>query len=325
MTFAELKAQVYRDTGYPSSPPTDVATRTGAWINEGHRHILRQPSMVNLRQGTLTFASVASQPIYGLPQAFEKMDAIMQQTNSLRLRMLTRDQYRLVDPGERSNGTPYAWVPVGLVPVFQQPASTGLWAVSSSASDTTPVVTVTGILADGDIPAQVQVTLNGTTRAQLGSNTTWSTIMSWSVSAACVGDVSIYDAASSGNLLARIPVGSTSVQYQGIRLWPTPGAVLTYTVDGQFEIPTLVNDNDVPLVPPSYHDLLSCYARSREYERTEDPRYATAKAEFDEGVNRLRAFVEFPADWHPVTGGTLRATRWNNLNSWCPADGWGRP
>ncbi len=318
MTFAELKAQVYRDTGYPAIPATDVITRTAAWINEGHRHILRRPSMTNLRQGTLQFSSVASQPIYGLPQAFESMDA-----NNLRLRMLTRDQYRLVDPGERSNGTPYAWVPVGLVPVMQQPASTGVWAVSTSALDATQILTLVGIGTNGDEIAPAVASLNGTTRAQVG--TTYTTILQWSLSAVCVGDVSIYDASSSGNLLGRIPAGSTSVQYQGIRLWPTPGAVYTYTVDGQFEIPALINDNDVPLVPPSYHDLLSAYARYREYERTEDPRYPTAKAEFDEGVERLEATVEFPPDWHPVTGGTLQATRWNNLGAWFPGDGWGRP
>ncbi len=325
MTFSELKAQVYRDTGYPVSPGTVIDTRFGAWINEAHRHILRRPSMTNLRQGTLQFSSAASQSIYGLPQAFESMDAIMQQSNNLRLRMLTRDQYRLVDPGERSNGTPYAWVPVGLVPVMQQPASTGIWVVSTSALDATQILTLTGIVATGDEVAPAVGSLNGTTRAAVGALTTYVTVLGFSLSAVCVGDVSIYDAAASGNLLARIPAGATSVQYQGIRLWPTPGAVMTYTVDGQFEIPALINDNDVPLVPPSYHDLLSAYARFREYERTEDPRYPTAKAEFDEGVERLEATVEFPPDWHPVTGGTLRSAQWSNLGGWFVGDGWGRP
>lgn len=324
MTFAELKAQCYRDTGYQASPPSDVVTRFAAWINEGHRHLLRLPSMTELRQGTLSFSSVANQPIYGMPQAFERMDALMQVSNNIRLRMLTRDQYRLVDPGERSNGTPYCWVPVGLVPVLLQPAALPIYAVSTSGSDTTQTVNLIGITSDGDMQGQKTAALNGLTRVQVGTFTDYTTVISWTLTAACAGDVDLYDAVTAGNLLARIPAGATSVQYQGIRLWPTPGAALLYTVDGQFEIPTLVNDNDVPLTPPSYHDLFSAYGRMREYERTNDPRYDKAQAEYELGVQKLRSFVEFPPDYHPVAGSALSGFRWTNLGSWYPGDGWGR-
>lgn len=325
MTFLELQQRVYRDTGFADVPQAAVVTRVKGWINDAHRRTLRDPKLTELRQGSLPFSSVANQTTYAIPQVFAKIDAIVQQTNDRKLRFMSRGVYRSIDPGERSSGTPDSYVMEGLAPVFRQPDPTGatgsgVWVVSSNAADTTQTVNFQGVRLSGDINTPIQVTLNGTTRAAIGSVTDYIEILSWNLSAGAAGTVSLYDAAVSGNLLARIPIGFKNVQYEIIRLWPTPTAVLAYLVDGQYLIQDLVQDTDIPMLPPDYHDILADYARMKEYERTGDKRLTVAADLYHTGVKNLRDYVQFPPDWRPIAGSIDNTVRRNNLGSWFPAD-----
>ena len=327
MNLGQMLAATYDDLNYSPQPSPDVQVRIARWINEAHQHVLRLPSLTGLRNATFGLTSEDSRGFYGLPQMFERMDAIVQQSNNARLVMRTKDWFRSVDPGENSNGNPYVWVPEGLHPVFRLPDATGIWAASTSAADTTQVVRLLGASSHGDEQAEASATLTGTSRVAIGSVTDYSDVREWSVSSTCAGVVSLYDAASSGNELARIPVGKTSVQYDCIRLWPTPSAALDYTIDGQALIYELVNSDDVPMLPVSYHDMLPCYARFRQYKKSGDSeRAAMEQAEWQNWIGRLQSFVEFPSDYRPVAGSINQDTfRWSNLpGGWYPADGWGR-
>jgi hypothetical protein len=187
------------------------------------------------------------------------------------------------------------------VPVLIQPTSDGVWAVSTSAGDV-QTVRIVGITANGDRQAEATATMTGVARVAIGALTTYVTILSFNLNSAAVGVVSLFDAAAAGNELARIPTGATSVQYQAVRLWPTPGAAANLIVDGQFSIPKLVNDTDVPMLPESFHDAVQAYGRMKEYERTGDDRYAIARGDFETRVNALVYSVEYPADYVPVSG-----------------------
>lgn len=324
MNLGDLLLALYDDLGYRSSPDTAITTRLTRYVNEGHAHVLRLPASRSLRQGTLTFASVADQPTYGLPSAFETIDRMVQESNNIRLIAQSLDWFRRLDPGERSNGTPYVWIDLGLQPVMQQPASTGLWVVSTAAGDTA-TVRITAVRANGDPQAEATVSLNGTTRAQLGSVTDYTLITRWEVGSTCTGVVSLYDASTSGHELARIPIGQTTVQYQQIRLFPTPAAAVTYTVDGLLVIPDLVNNVDTPRLPILFHDMLAVYARMREYARLGDSdRYPVALQEWTTWLGRLTAYLDYPPDYRPRAGYLGEASRWSNLpGGWFPADGWG--
>lgn len=327
MTFLQIVTAVYDDLNYQAAPAADVVARLKRYVNEGYTHLLRQPRLTDLRNGTIAVASVAAQPIYGLPQAFDRITAIVDTTNSLRLTAQTQDWYRTADPGEQASGTPYAWVPQGWVPVFFQPASTGVWVASSSASDITPLTArLNGIRANGDPVGVVTTTLTGTTRVAMGTLTDYVAVHTpFSLSAAAVGTVSFYNAASAGSEIARIPIGAVTAQYMGIRLWPTPGAALTYKVDGQLAIEDMVSDTDTPILPPPYHEMLGVYARLRFAKKMGDwGRFQAEQGEWERWSNQLLSFVEYPADYHPVRGGrSLDALRWNNLGGAYPPDGYG--
>lgn len=320
MTFAELKKSVYRDTGFADAPAAAVITRVGGWINQGHRRILRDPRFTKLRFGSMAFSSAASVPIYGVPQVFERIDHIVQQTNDRPLTLLTQTKYRAMDPAERATGVPDAYVPQGYGVLFKKLAvDGGIWAVSSDAGDTTQIITYQGIDTNGDILSAGQVTLTGTTRVRLGAFT-FHDLVSWNLSAVAVGRVSLYDAAAVGNEISRIPIGQQSVRYDLVRLWPTPTSALPYMVDGQFKIFDLVQDTDVPMWPESFHDVLADYARLKEYERTNDPRMGDAAGMYNDGKEKLRQTVEWPDDYYPVASSVSSSVRRNNLGGWFPAD-----
>jgi hypothetical protein len=303
VTFAEMLANLYDELGFSSSPAAAITTRLKRYLNEGHRAVLRLPALMDARQGTLSFTSTSGQSVYAIPSAFDTIDAIVEQTNNRKIQMRGRDWYRRIDPGESAAGNPQYWIDLGRFPVMRQPASTGLWIVSTAGGDTTQIVKLIGVRANGDRQAEVSATLNGTTRVALGSLTDYAVVERWELATAATGTVSLYDAAASGNELARIPPGETSIQYQQIRLWPTPAATLTYIVDGKLVIPDLVNNTDVPNLPVLFHDMLVVYAKSAEYKRQADKdRWQIAESEWQTWVRKLEAHLEYPADYDAVVG-----------------------
>jgi hypothetical protein len=321
MNLGEIRGEIYDDLGFTATPTATIVTRIDRWINEANRKILREPTLDMLRFATLSFTSIASQPLYGIPSAFERLDYLVQQSNDFYLTMKTREWYREIDPGERSIGTPRHWIPEGDQPVMRHPVSSGMWAVSTSASDTGIDVVLQGVRANGDVQAAITTTLTGLTRKAIGTATDWVRIVRWNLSAAAVGDVELYDAASGGNLMGRIQIGKTAVRYLGIRLWPTPSAALVYVADGQLKPQTMDSANQVPRCPESFHDLLVTWPRHRFYKRQGDHDRAAAEyASFDEEKNRLLSEIQFPASYRPRSGFIGDARRWNNLGGWFPAD-----
>jgi len=325
VTLEQLRQNCYHDLGYGSQPGSAVVQKFTDWLNEGHRRILREPSLIDLRLVTLPFSSVANIGTYGLPQALEVINAVVLISNQVRLRFRSRDWFRSVDPAETSTGTPDFWIPGGLQPLSLQPpvTGTGIWVASSSGSDTTQKVAFQGVRANGDVQPEVQVSLSGLARIPIQSSVSdFVQVLLWNLDGTCQGDVSLYTAASGGTQLGRIPTGSTSVQYQSVRLWPTPSSVFSFTIDGRAEISDLLNANDVPLLPPSYHDLLMAFARMREYETKQDPRYPIAQDMFVSGFEEMRSSVQYPPDYKPVAGsrGAIGLV-WPNLgNGWIAAD-----
>ncbi len=299
MTVADLRTDLYADLGFGASPPAETAARLLRHLNKGQRAILREPGLSRLRDtiAPIPFASVASQSIYGLPSNLERITAITERDTDRDLAPISLIDLRAIDPALRASGTPDRFVPLGYRPIKTQPASTGLWIVSSSASDTTQVVRVLGVRASGEPVGPFTATITGITRVAIGSTITdFADVVEFSISVVGVGVISLYDAASSGNEIAQIPIGRQSSQYFSIQLYPTPTGATTYYVDGTLKIPDLVSDQDVPLLPEAFHDLLNAYARMREYEpKGDSERLVIATQEYRLGLSRLKHAVNSQA------------------------------
>jgi hypothetical protein len=319
MTLAELRTALYGDLGYADSPETPVVTRLTRYINDGYRAILRLPGLEALRRKTITFASVNAQKLYGISPAAVQVLKVSDQTNNVSLLEMSLDQFRRVDPQELVTGVPTHYIRIGLQPVRQQPATTGVWVSSSSASDTAITVRLVGITATGETAVQT-ATLTGTTRVQVGALTTLTGISEWNISAAAVGVITMHNAASSGDDIAVIQIGKTSVQYLVLRLWPTVQDAYTYAVDIETPMPELTGATDVPVVPEDYQPMIVEYGRMREYEYRADERYPIAKMQFDDNLRGLKVRLWNSPDFLPVAGVTPNVP--NNLGPWYPSGRW---
>ena len=313
-----MLTEMYRRMGYASSPATEITTRYTAFLNEAHRRLLTQPGMERLRDDIITFASVASRAIYGLPPSIARVKGIHQRSNMRQLRYLSLDELRREDPGLTSSGTPDFWTPIGYQPVALQPADASEIFVKSTAAGDTGTAYLEGIRTGG-YPRTLSVTMTGTTAVSLSAVITdLIAVTKFYLSAAAVGTVTLHEDSGAGTELARIPIGGVFARYHGIQLWPTPSAVETFYVDHTRVIPDLVNGTDEPLLPEDFHWLMVTGALKREYEKKDDSRYRQTVADEADGLRAFRA-------WHlygPGYDASVGDGGGSHLGGWYPSGRW---
>lgn len=306
MNLSGILSDLYRRLDYTSSPPTAVTTRLTSFVNTTHRQILTTPGLDVLRDDTLTFASVANQVRYGLPPAINRIESITDRTTNLRLRQLALSDVRSMDPGLVQTGVSDAYVNHGFQQVQTQPtAATGLWAVSSSAGDTTQSVKVETVRTGGYEFAGA-VIITGLTRVQVGTFTDHLEVIKFYLSAAAVGTISLFDAAAAGNELARIAIGGTYARYLAIQLYPTPSGAITYYVDYVRDVPEMSNPTDEPLLPLDFHFLLVEGALLKEWTKLDDTRRSETLTDYNKGLGALKYYVTCPPDFKPRRGAKRR-------------------
>lgn len=196
LNLGEMLGALYSDLKYGSTPDADVTVRLKRLLNEAHRTILRTRTMSDERGFELAFNSERDQRYYGLPQAFDSLTDIRQMDSAIRLVMRPRDWLVSRDPQENAIGTPYVWVPNGMQPVSRFPpiVGSGLWAFSTSQADTTQMVRVMAVRAGAGLTTEQTATLNGTLPVRVGTLSDIAGIVQFTLSAPCVGDVSLIDA-----------------------------------------------------------------------------------------------------------------------------------
>ena len=310
MTFTTLSTAVYRRVKLADSPSATDVTRIQQYINLWYRELLALPGMDQLRDTTLTFATVANQKKYGLPQALTKVRDIYDLTNQRRILPRTLDYIRNVDPGLTAvSSFSENWIPLNgwsAEAVELTSTGVGLWVASSSASDTTQKAYVettrlTGI--SGGTAVAAGTTVNGVTRVAIGSLTDHIEIVKFYLNAVGVGTISLYDAAAAGNLVSTIQIGHTSARYYMIQLYPTPSAVTTLSVDCQRAIQDLVQATEEPLLPEDFHHALVHLACYEEWMNRGDDR---AKEEYTRGmkiVTDMKHYLLTSPDAIPVQRG----------------------
>ena len=305
MTYATVLDELYRRLNYATSPAAAVTTRLAAFLNTTHRQVLSMPGLDRLRDDTITFASVSARAQYGLPPAVQRVQSVTDRTNDRRLQLRSLDWIRAIDPGLDQSGTPEAYAPIGVQAVTLQPSDASEIFVDSTSASDTGTAYLEGIRTGG-YPRTLSVTMNGVTAVSFAAAITdFVEITKFYISAAAVGAVTLHEDASGGTELARIPIGQTFSRYQGIQLWPTPSAAVTYYVDYMRNIPDMSVANDEPLLPEDFHWLLVEGALIKEWTKKDDlARRQAAQADYDRGLSDLKYAVTCPADFLPARSQT---------------------
>lgn len=304
MNLTAILAEMYRRTNSGAAPDGTVTTRFTSFVNVTHRELLGIPGMDELRDGQITFASVASQAVYGLPPSISRIEAITDRTTQLRLRQRSLDDIRSSDPGLVQTGPPDSWTPRGLQQVAIQPsAAAELFVKSASASDTAIIAYIEGVRTGG-YPKALNVTLTGTTAVTFSAAfADFVEVNKFYLSTAAVGVVTLTQTSGAGAELARIQIGQTYARYLGIQLYPTPTSAITYFVDYVRTTPDMSIGSDEPLLPEDFHWLLVEGALLKEWVKRDDDRRVDAERSYTRGVSHLKYFVNCPADFLPVRSG----------------------
>ena len=323
MNLTSALAALYRDFNYPSTPPTAITTRLTDFLNRIQREIMTIPELLHLRDDVTPATAFANVARTGLPVSVNRILGITDRSNQIRLEQVPLAELRMTDPGQAfTGGYPWRYSVIGNQAVQQQPATTGLWVVSSAAGDTTQKAYVEGTLTGGYPQNYISAgtTLNGVTRVAVGARTDFIEVTKFYVDSVGVGFISLYDAAAAGNELARIPIGNTYSRYWAVEWFPIPTANVTEYVDYERAIFDLVNGTDQPLIPDDFYPLWLKGAKVLEYEKIDDSRKAAKRAEYEQDKLNLKSFVM--NDGNRIA--SLRPTRmgWNRLGADYPASGW---
>lgn len=157
--------------------------------------------------------------------------------------------------------TPIAYKMWGVDMVIEQlRASSVVSVVSSSASDTSKIVTVHGVVAG--YPDYEEITTNGTNT--VSGTKTFSSIERVVKSGVTVGRITV--TANSGNTtVAVIPVGDITegIQYRKIQLYPLPSREFDINVYFYKDVYALVSDYDVHELGPEFDEAIILLSASK--------------------------------------------------------------
>lgn len=256
------------------------------FLNDGQRRILSEKRYARLRDVTVPLSSVAEQADYvliGMSKPLRMWDT----TNQWSLSDMSESQYRQINIPDVS-GTPEFFVWRGLKAVAAQPSNaSSLFVKSTSASDTTQVAYIEGVITGG-YPRSVSVTLTGATAVNVSAAvSTWIRVDKFYLSVVGVGTITLHEDSGAGTELAQIVIGQTATPYQQLTLWRTPGGVYDYLLDVTREITDLAQDTDVPLLPSDFHDVLLNFAKREECLHLSDKRFAVCDADYTRRLNQM--------------------------------------
>lgn len=306
MTLTQLLQDCYRRLNFATtSTAPEVAIRFTAFLNEAQQELASHPGLAPLLRGQTSLITVSALSTYGLPPYVTRVRAITTGTNDRKLYARTESWWRTVAPDPTAiNGSPTDYAAIGSRAVKTQPVgATGLWVGSSLAGDTSQTIALEGVRSGGYLFTPTPQLLTGTTLVQIGTQADYTEITDLYLSAVCGGDVTVYDAATSGTVLAVIPKGLLRVRHEVVALYPTPSSAIGYTVFDERDATDLVSATDEPgWLPVRYHRLLAVGARKREYEKTHDERAGVTQEEWDRGVKQLLAYVNNAPDETMVPG-----------------------
>lgn len=224
-------------------------TRKDYFINGSQDDIALDIDCDHLQQ-TETFTSVSGTAAYNLQYDFNKILSVVDTSNDIDLIVVTKAELEEVDPALDDSGTPYYFSIDGISWVYTQPSSaSAITVVSSSASDTSQKVRLSGLV--NSIEDTELLSLNGTT--EVTGTKSFSRLDQVAKDETTTGNITVKAGATT---LVTIPSFKLAKQYQTITLWTKPSSALNYIVRGYRRPRPMVNIQDYPDYPEMFHELV---------------------------------------------------------------------
>ena len=287
-----------------------------AWATGGHTHNWT----FNRRKYTLT--TVADTEFYVLPRDLDRVGLIRQTDSPIKLTQVPDNIFYRLIPNPTATGNPSyyrLWEEEGLSTRLD--ADDTIDIVSSSTSDTTQTVTVTGYDTNG-IKYSEEYSLNGTTTVSGTTTFDAGNPIKVSKSAVTVGNITVTEN-SGGSTLVVVGKEERSPRFKVIGLYPIPGSAISVYIEYYTRIRRIVNEADVPDIDNKWIWIVRAGGLAKIYQyqnKLED--YLAAQKVYKEGVKSMvKADLTNP-DYMPILrrSGLLRDSvpfinRWYDYNA----------
>ena len=287
-----------------------------AWATGGHTHNWT----FNRRKYTLT--TVADTEFYVLPRDLDRVGLIRQTDSPIKLTQVPDNIFYRLIPNPTATGNPSyyrLWEEEGLSTRLD--ADDTIDIVSSSTSDTTQTVTVTGYDTNG-IKYSEEYSLNGTTTVSGTTTFDAGNPIKVSKSAVTVGNITVTEN-SGGATLVVVGKEERSPRFKVIGLYPIPGSAISVYIEYYTRIRRVVNEADVPDIDNKWIWIVRAGGLAKIYQyqnKLED--YLAAQKVYKEGVKSMvKADLTNP-DYMPILrrSGLLRDSvpfinRWYDYNA----------
>ncbi len=241
------------------------SARIDLWVNLAQEEIWRSLDP-EFGKETATFSTVASTRLYRFEASIGKILSVVNQTNNYRMKQLGEIDIERIDPDIDDLGAPFYYTLFGMEYVNNQPsAASVVTVVSSDGTDITQTVQIVGI--SSGVETEEILTLNGIVNV-IGT-VSFTNLLKISKSATTAGRITVTTNAGAVTNIV-IPARRIYVEYQPIRLWPIPNAVITVLVRYIRQPIPMRNAGDVPDLPQLWHgtmfNLVLAYAHDFIYE-----------------------------------------------------------
>lgn len=251
LTFRDLQLQALRwiDEGEDADITLTLVKEA---INRSHRQVLTArvwPFMLWPNEETLT--TTAGTRKYALKPGIGKLLTLWDTTARTFVPLIPRREWEGMGVDRTEQVLPLGAIYGDWWPVKAQPTSaTTLSLVSTSASDTTVTVQLTGLDSDGEYLTET-VTMTGTT--PVATSGSFAFLLGVTKIGTWVGTLTL--STSGGTSLLVLKAAETSKQYPTLEFVETPEGTRSYTWTAQRMPTTLVNDNDIPDTPAPFSQI----------------------------------------------------------------------
>jgi len=227
--------------------------RLNQWLNQAQDDVANELDFNHLLHST-TLETVAGVRQYYAPNiAQRKIRSVVNADTMVPLEEISKASLLVRDPDEGDTGSPYFYACEGAGYIRSAHTSGTVDVASSSASDTTQKVRIYGRIAN-QVDATELISLNGVT-VQTGT-ITFEEVYSATTDGTTVGRITVNMNDTNNTVIARIAPWLRVDETAAFYVYPSPTAAETLNVIGYRRPRQMVNDEDFPDFPTSYHELV---------------------------------------------------------------------
>lgn len=244
-------------------PITDLSTDTTTFAYRAQEAVNRAVARVwnhktwAFKRNSVVTSLTSGTAQYELDRRIGEIYSIITDAHPYKISIVPQHLFNLFEPNPQNSGNPWLAFLDHFIGVRSQPSAASIvTAYSSSASDTTQTVLITGVINGGGYVREA-LSLSGT--SQVSTINSFVSIESVTKSGSTQGVISIY-ADSGTTFLCNLAQSDTTARFKSITFFPTPSSTISITYHYFREPQTMVHKFEDSLIPDRWTYVVDQWA-----------------------------------------------------------------